>query len=52
MIPTLLSTEPPPAADDAQRAETFRRRFRERDREVWERLVREEHGRIFNSTCA
>lgn len=45
MILTLLSTEPPPAADDSP---ALRTRFGEQDRELWERFVRDEHGRIFN----
>jgi len=45
MILTLLSIEPPPAAADSP---TLRTRFRRGDREVWDRLVRDEHGRIFN----
>jgi RNA polymerase sigma-70 factor (ECF subfamily) len=45
MILTLLSTEPPPVAEDSP---TLRRRFAEKDREVWDRLVHDEHGRIFN----
>jgi len=45
MILTLLSTEPPPAADDSQ---AVRRRLKQQDREVWDRLVRDEHGRIFS----
>jgi RNA polymerase sigma-70 factor (ECF subfamily) len=45
MILTLLSTEPPPVAEDSP---TLRRRFADKDREVWDELVRDEHGRIFN----
>ena len=45
MILALLSIEPPTVAADS---EMIRARFRRGDREVWDRFVRDEHGRIFN----
>jgi|LSQX01.1.fsa_nt_gb RNA polymerase sigma-70 factor (ECF subfamily) len=45
MILELLVIEPPPPGGDSP---DLRRRFGARDRDVWDRLVRDEHGRIFN----
>mgnify|MGYP002357440694 CR=1 FL=1 len=45
MILALLSIEPPTVAADS---EMIRARFRRGDREVWDRLVHDEHGRVFN----